>query len=120
MNKPILDAHTIKVMNEQGVATKKGDTYINTRPQGHQGTLVFTFDRVLTQSFNPKRLYRLDIELETTYGNIISFKHKLTSDQIKPIYEYVSSVSDKAEKRSALNLANELNSHYKQFDSILD
>ena len=121
MDKPILDAHTIKIMNEQGVAKKDGDKYINTRSQGYTGTLIFTFDRVLSTSMaSLGYIYKLSIILETANGNIIKFKHKLCSDRIKPIYDHVSSRSDEAEKRTALNLANELNSHYKEFDSIFD
>ncbi|CAM0051675.1 hypothetical protein VPHK406_0109 [Vibrio phage K406] len=120
MNKPTLDAHTIKIMNEQGVAKKDGTKYINTRPQSYTGTLVFTFDKVLSNGIPVRDLYKLYIVLETANGNTIPFKHKLSSDQIKPLYAYVSSRSDSAENRTALNLANELNSHYEQFDSIFD
>lgn len=121
MDKPILDAHTIKIMNEQGVAKKDGDKYINTRSQGYAGTLIFTFNRVSSSSLTSlEYIYKLSITLETSNGNIIEFKHKLCSDQIKPIYDHVSNRSDEAEKRTALSLANELNNHYKQFDSIFD
>ncbi|CAM0110208.1 hypothetical protein VPH5P1C_0138 [Vibrio phage 5P1c] len=121
MDKPFLDAHTIKVMNEQGVAKKEGDMYINTRNQSYTGNLIFTFNRVPSSSMTSlDSLYKLSIVLETANGNTIEFKHKLSSDQIKPIYDHVSNRSDEAESRAALNLANELNSHYKQFDSIFD
>lgn len=120
MTKPTLEEHTIKIMNEQGVAKKEGNKYINTRTQSSTGTLVFTFDKVLGNSISVRELYKLYIVLETSNGNTLSFKHKLSSDQIKPLYVHVSSRSDEAEKRIALDLANELNDHYKQFDSVFD
>ena len=108
MNKPTLEEHTIKVLNEQCIARKQENKYITTSKKGHYGDLVFTFSKNYP-SHSINVFYRLDIVLNSSYGNCIKIYHRMESEAIKVLYEYISKKANEFEHRNALELVKELN-----------
>ncbi|AGG58310.1 hypothetical protein VPDG_00149 [Vibrio phage henriette 12B8] len=120
MKKLILDKHTINVMNEQGCATKDGTQYTNKHGQSYEGDLFFIFDKKM--SANPSRMdyiYSLNIVFVCANGNKTKIHHRMNNSDLMVLYNYVSSRSDESTLRTATNVINELNSHYKQFETTI-
>lgn len=108
MIKPTLDSHTIKVLNEQGIARKEGEKYITTSNQGNYGELVFTFSKE-RPSHTLNVFYRLHIVLNSRAGNCIKIHHCMGNDEVKVLYDYISKRTEEIEQYHTLVLVRELN-----------
>lgn len=118
MKKIILDAHTIKIMNEQCIAKKDGDQYINKCGQSWDGDLFFIFNKEY-RGMPSKLLYTLTIKFVCANGNSTKIYHRLNGDDLEMLYNYVSLRSDSITYDKAMGIVNNLNDHYRQFETTI-